>query len=185
MTKNSQKSLVVRLEEIKRISPTIDVDRVKEYKKAFDEFSERNSLVERVIKGETTFLAEAERAIQVLGGNPYLPDYVDKNDIANFQELVDAIGHPHPIVINNYINLLGNPVVGGIGFGSLIYYLVRIDGQSKENMSRRNFLLIPLLGAAVGAGVGSFGSQLRSEVKHSARENAVYADSIVQELYKK
>ena len=188
MTKNSlEKSLVDRLREIERIPSTIEVDKIEEYRKVIEEFRKSNPLVKRVIKSETTFSAEAERAIQVLGGNSYLPHYVSHSDTANFQELRDVIGYPY--TISNNINLFGNPVVGSIGFGGLIYLASRASKPSKEKISRRDFLLgqvvIPSLGVAIGAVGGSFGSLIRNKAKDFAREDAAYADSIVQQLYRK
>jgi len=190
MTKNSQKSLVARLREIEGISSTIEVDKIKEYKKVFEEFRKSNPLVRVVIESRTTFSSEAEKAIKIFGGNPYLPYYVSGELLGNFQELVEVIEYPSPNLVRNSINLLGNPVVGGLGIGGLFYMLQRTSSHQSRDISinRRDFLGtvgIPLVGAAIGSVWGSFESLVRDTLTDSARENATYVDSIVQQLYRK
>ena len=105
---------------------------------------------------------------------------------------MEVIGYPlqHPY---NSVNLLANPVIGGIGFGGLVYILANASKQPKEvAINRRDFLLsllkrvgIPALGVTVGAVGGLFGSLVRDITIDSARKDAAYVDSMIKQLYKK
>ena len=169
-------TLIERVHEIERISSTIEVDKRNEYEKVFEEFRVRNSLVGSVIQGETSFSAEAEKAIQIFKGNIYLPHYTNIST-TSFQELREAIAYPN---LNNFANFVANPLIPGILLGGEEYAMKRPE---KKIMDRRT-VVFAIFGAMVGGGFGLLGSAIRYRDVEDARAYAMNLDAKIKEVYK-
>lgn len=173
MTKIPSRTLVERLREVEEIPDYLGIDKTRAYEKIFEEFARTNSLLQKVIKGETAFSTEVLRAMKTSGrAKAFIPHYVENQRLKDLEELSEAIGHPRE---DNFDNLFMNPVSLG-AFGIATSFL---DGLKK--FSRREFL--KYLG--LGVGVGGINSAAKYFTQDTAAINAVYVDDKVKEVYRR
>ena len=152
----------------------------EEHKGLFENWRQRNQLVDRVVRGETTFSSEFENFYQTLYSKWYqaqLPRIVDENYRKSLGELKDVLG-----VGRFYDDDITNTIMNPFFFGVLssIFYI----GKPKET-SRRQFLkrMLPL--PFLMAGIGGILAESKRFNLNYVRRDAAYLDSKVKEIYQR
>lgn len=183
-------NLIYELKAIERMPNYVDVDKTKVHLEVFEEWKNRNSLVDRVIRGETSFSAEFGIAAQKLDGvKPLIPHYVGDSFRQGIQELEEAIGI---FSRHDFFNIVNNPIsMGAMGVIPAWFVENHIERRDKEKqyldmkrrISRRAFT-VGVLGA-FGASGGLYQAVLNYDSFSRARENAAYLDTKIKELYRR
>ncbi|MBI4440261.1 hypothetical protein HY638_04790 [Candidatus Woesearchaeota archaeon] len=190
-----ESTLIGQLKVIEDVPDYIRVDKIVEIRELFDEWRERNKTVDRVVKGETSFSEQVEEAAKRFQGvKNYLP--IPDDSYGDADELSDVLGYvPRKSTINSLCTPIPTAAIGATGFGSFLSSLGFINlfiEYGGKRVSRRELFkqvkYMSLTGVLGGAGLGSmagFGlSQANLVFLDRARENALYLDSKVQQLYR-
>lgn len=171
-------TLVDKLDEIQNKKNLSEEEKDALYLKLFEEWRARNSILNDVIDGDTTFAIKfGEMQGKVGGIRLFTPNY----GCYYRDELADVIGNFYPDALNS---VFANPVsLGGIGAG----FGILLDLVMEKKLSRREYLqkIFWYFGALSGFALGSALSANRADMLKLAEENAHYADSVIRRIYKK
>ena len=169
------------------IDRTVVIDRTAVYHQVLEEYRRRFPMIDRTIKGETTILQELEMFYERVSG--LLPKYPNDKILKIAHDLNEIIGSEHVSLPANKGKILyENPV------SSLMPALIVSGGvmslskrPTADDLFSRRILLQRVLIAATA--IGGFSAGLiylsRQFHLHDAKENALYVQSKIEEVYGK
>ncbi len=179
-------SLVYQLHSINNIPSYVEVDRQKELKRVLEKWRVKNSLVDRVIKGEATIRQKTEEFVEEIGGaKEWYPHVTEDNVWDKHQDVMKIVGYQSENTYANKIcDLIMNPpgmaLFSGLTFG-VIGPILRDKNDCK--LSRRD-LLGGVLGAGLGAGLGGLMPLVRRGNCNAIKEYAHYVDNVINSVYR-
>ncbi len=188
---NFRDTLIDQVKQIENIPPFIEVDRQKELRELFEDWRQRNKLVGRVVRGETTFTTEFDKVYQMLYGKWYqahVPRIVNSDYRKSLTELGGVIGGD--FYDNPFLSIMMNPVSLGalLGGANMLFGSTKPVPETEpltRKFNRREF--IKQIAVMSGAGV-IFGEAIAWSKPYNLnkmRKSANYLDSKVREFYQR
>ena len=158
--------------------PDYAIDKPKACIAALKHWANESPLVHKLQQGTIELPATFIEITKKIGGYMvFIPHYVGRENMKKIEEMAKVTGH---ITVNNYFNLLVNPVA----FAGLSALAILAISYPFDNVEYQNKETSVLIVAAFGALFGAYESALKLLAISTAKKEADYIQSIF-EKYKK